>query len=236
MIVLFDIDGTLLLSGGAGRDALARALDRHLPVSGAMDGISCAGKTDLVIVEEATRAAVGRLPGAALVRRILATYVELLPGELERSTNFRLMPGVPEVLHTLRRRRHTALAVATGNIEAGARAKLDRARLGALLPRGGYGDHRRDRVDILRAAIAVAGDGGPPASREVSAVVVGDTTRDVEAAHRLGLPAAVIADITTPRGTLEESAPELVMEDLRELLPWTRRLERRRGDAPPRGP
>ena len=132
MIFLFDIDGTLLLSGGSGRVALDRAMDLHLPVTGAMGRISCAGKTDRSIIEEACRNALGRDPGDDLVGRIRDSYTEYLPGELSSHPSFRLMPGVPHVLHALRRRKRTWLAVATGNIEPGARFKLERAGLDQL--------------------------------------------------------------------------------------------------------
>ncbi len=226
MIFLFDIDGTLLLSGGAGRDALARAMDRLLPVTGAMDTIVCAGKTDLSIVEEACQAAMGTVPEGPLVQRVLDTYMELLPEELESNPSFRLMPGIPDTIHALRRRKNSWLAVGTGNIEAGARVKLRRARLDELFPVGGYGDGCRDRVDILKRALAavreLAGEQDPG-----PAIVIGDTVRDIEAAHRLGLPVAVLGGITTSIEDLEEAGADLIMEDMEELLPWSRRLAAR---------
>ena len=223
MIFLFDIDGTLLLSGGAGRDALARAMDRLLPVAGAMDTVVCAGKTDLAIVEEACRAALGRIPDDSVIQQVLDTYIELLPVELERNPSFRLMPGIPDTLHALRRRKNSWLAVGTGNIEAGARIKLRRAGLDKVFPVGGYGDGCRHRIDILNRALgavkerAGALDPGP-------AIVIGDTVRDIEAAHQLGLPVAVLGGITTSIDDLAEAGADHIMEDMEELLPWSRKL------------
>ncbi len=229
MIFLFDIDGTLLLSGGSGRAALDRAMDEHLPVTGAMDRVSCAGKTDRSIIEEACRKALGHDPDDDLVQRIRDRYTEVLPGELRDNPSFRLMPGVPDVLHALRRRKRTWLAVATGNIEAGARAKLHRARLDHLLPIGGYGSDHRERTGILRDALdAVATDAGRPLTDLGPVIVVGDTVRDIEAAQALDLHAAVLADTTTPIELLEEAQPDVIVEDLRELLPWSHTLRGKR--------
>jgi len=225
LIFLFDIDGTLLLSGGAGRVALQRATDLHLPRKGAMDRVTCAGKTDPLIVEDACRSVLGRLPDAATVDRILASYIEFLPCELETNPSFRLLPGVPQVIHALRRRKDAHLAVATGNIELGARLKLQRAGLDQLLEVGGYGDGCRDRTVLLQHAMdAVARRAGRSLAELGPTIVVGDTVRDIEAARRLDLLVVVLGGTTTPEETLAEAGPDLIVEDLRELLPWSRKL------------
>lgn len=224
MIVLFDIDGTLLLSGGAGRDALDHALDLHLPVKGAMDTVVCAGKTDILIVEEACQRATGSIPDPALVERVLQTYAQRLPAEIERNLNFRLMPGVPQVLDELEARPDTVLAVATGNIEAGADAKLRRAGLRERLPLGGYADGTRHRTEILRRAIRAVrehhGEDWPGPT-----VVVGDTVRDIEAARAVGLFVAVLREMTTSAADLAAAGPDLIVEDLREIVGWLDGLE-----------
>ena len=225
MIFLFDIDGTLLLSGGSGRFALERAMDLHLPAPGAMDRISCAGKTDRGIIEEACARATGEAPDDDLVRRIRDSYTEFLPGELARNLSFRLMPGVPDVLHALRRRKRTWLAIATGNIESGARFKLERAGLDHLFEVGGYGGDHRERTGILGEAMEVtARHAGLPLSEMGPVIVVGDTVRDIEAARALGLHAAVLADTTTAVELLQAAEPDVIVEDLRELLPWSHKL------------
>ena len=228
MIFLLDIDGTLLLSGGAGRIALEQATDLHLPRRGAMDRVTCAGKTDLLILEDACAAVLGHPPGDDLLKAILRSYAEFLPRALEEVTNFRLMPGVPQVIHALRRRSDAHLSVATGNIEIGARLKLERAGLADLLPVGGYADRCRERTDVLiRAMEAAAAAACRPLEELGPTIVVGDTERDVQAARALGLYAAVLADTTTPVEVLMEAEPDLIMEDLRELLPWSRQLKGR---------
>jgi len=236
VIFLFDIDGTLLLSGGAGRIALERATDLHLPRADAMDRVTCAGKTDLLIVEDACRHVLGVDPDDETVDRILTSYAEFLPQELAANPSFRLMPGVPRVLHALRRRKDAHLAVATGNIEFGARLKLQRAGLDHLLPLGGYGDDCRDRTVILRRAMdAVASHAGRPLDELGPTIVIGDTVLDIEAARRLDLHAVVLGGTTTPEATLAEANPDLLVDDLRELLPWSKKLRYRRRKAAPSG-
>ncbi len=225
MIFLFDIDGTLLLSGDAGRRALEIATDRHLPVANTMDVVLCAGRTDPLIVEDACVHALGHSPDEALYERIVRDYLAELPGTLAASTDYRLMPGVPDVVHALRRLEHTWLAVATGNIEAGARLKLAHGGLDALFPVGGFADGIRERSRILRKAVrALQADAGLTEAEMGPVVVVGDTVHDIHAARECGYHAAAIANTTTARDDLVDARPDLLMSDLRELLPWATAL------------
>jgi phosphoglycolate phosphatase len=226
MIFLFDIDGTLLLSGGAGRQALEFATDRHLPVSNTMDVVLCAGRTDPLIVEDACVHALGHAPDQALYDRIVTDYLLELPATLAASEGYHLMPGVPEVIHELNRKEHTWLAVATGNLEAGARLKLAHGDLERLFPVGGFADGVRERSQILRNAVsALEADTGRTEAEMGPVVVVGDTVHDIRAARECGFLIAAIANTTTAHEALEELQPDLLMTDLRDLLAWSAELD-----------
>src|SRR5690606_27473521 len=124
---LFDIDGTLLLSGGAGSRAIERLIRQRYGIAGAMKSVSPAGKTDPLIFVEVLERCLGRRPDRKEVEELLTAYVPLLCEELQRSSGFRLMPRVREVLDEVSALPGAVLGLATGNVRPAARAKLQRA-------------------------------------------------------------------------------------------------------------
>jgi phosphoglycolate phosphatase-like HAD superfamily hydrolase len=219
-LVLFDIDGTLLLSDGAGRRAIHRALREVFGSTGPTD-YHFDGKTDPQIVRELMR-----LDGHSDERidedmqRLLRRYVECLDDEL-RNPAFtpRTLPGVPVLLDELERRRDVILGLLTGNLERGATAKLtavgvdpNRFRVGA------YGsDHelRPELPGIARArtlrhvGVDVPGD---------SIVVIGDTPADLTCGRSLGASAIGVATGRYSTDELSRHAPVAVFEDLSDTL------------------
>jgi phosphoglycolate phosphatase-like HAD superfamily hydrolase len=216
VVYLIDIDGTLLLSGGAGFTALDRAFERLHGVTGAMRTVRPAGKTDPCIVAEGFWTALGREPEPAELDAVLRVYLEHLPGALAEASRFRVLPGAREGLDALTAAGHL-LCVATGNIRAAARLKLGHAALGGYFAAGGYGDDSADRAALVAVAArrAAAHLGRPLASGEV--VVVGDTPRDVRAARDNGFFSVAVASGTVARPELEASAPDRLVTRLDEL-------------------
>jgi phosphoglycolate phosphatase-like HAD superfamily hydrolase len=198
-VVFFDIDGTLIESGGAGARALDRALHEVAGRGGSLAGVRFDGATDIGLL----RHALGR-PGQELPQELVAAvfdrYVENLPSELAASPRYRLLPGVERLLQALKSR-GAALGLCTGNVVGGARAKLARGGLWEHFSFGGYGSDAEERADIVRAALRRAGEA---VGREVppgEALVVGDTPRDAVAARAAGVPCLGVA---TGRFTVEE--------------------------------
>jgi phosphoglycolate phosphatase-like HAD superfamily hydrolase len=203
-VLLFDIDGTLVHAGGAGRRALERALRAHLgELNGAVTELRLDGMTDRLIVREAM-VALGREFEEAACDRILASYVEYLRVEIA-SPGYRVLPGIGELLPALRRR-GALVGLCTGNVEDGARVKLGRGGIDAFFDWGagavaGFGGDGEARERIVEAALARAGRRLGRAVRPAEVLVVGDTPRDVEAARRAGVP---VLGVATGRYGVEE--------------------------------
>jgi phosphoglycolate phosphatase len=193
-VLLFDIDGTLVATAGAGRLALERAFAELAQVANALEQVILDGATDVAIVREALVRA-GREANPALIDRLLARYTALLPTYLAAAESYRLLDGVAEILEGLTRAGRV-FGLCTGNIVEGARHKLARGGIwrhfeGGFL--GGFGSDAEPREDIARMALqrAAAHLGGALDPRE--ALVIGDTPRDVRAAQMVGVPVLAVA-------------------------------------------
>ena len=116
-LLLFDIDGTLVLTGGAGLRALNRAFCQVVGIVNALDGIRLHGKTDPAIIREIFNAR-GALQHADSYDQILAAYVEFLPAEVQQSESYRVLPGILRFLQDFQGRSDLAFGLATGNVEA----------------------------------------------------------------------------------------------------------------------
>ncbi len=195
-LVLFDIDGTLLSSDGAGRRAIHAALLAEMGAAGPMEGYRLDGKTDPQIVRELLTAAGHPQAGSAEhVDRVCRRYVSLLSGELEVSAGkSRTYPGVPELLDLLERRDDAVLGLLTGNLAEGAALKLKAVGLDPGRFRvGAYGSDAAERARL--PAIAV-GRAAPLLGRVVSGpdlVIIGDTPADVTCGASLGARAIGVA-------------------------------------------
>ena len=216
VLVLFDIDGTLVRAGDpAHHDAFDAALVAVFGVDATIAGVPLAGRLDHQIARDALRAAgvddeaidAGL---ADLVAHLGAGYAEVVaPGaRVERR-----LPGVPATLEHLRDT-GVALGVVTGNAEPVGRAKLAAAGIDHLLPFGGWGDHPVDRAGLVEVARAAAeahhGRTFPPASTWV----VGDTTLDVAAARGAGARALAVPTGPITRDVLAAAGPDVLLDDL----------------------
>ena len=215
MLYLFDIDGTLLLSGGAGARALERAFAARHGIDGAMAEVHLGGKTDPNIVEEVFVARLGRRPTAAEIDEVLELYLEFLRAELADAPSFRLMPAVVETLDHLAAQPGVRIGLATGNIKKGAQAKLERAGLWHRFELGGFACDHRDRDRLVARAIERAG-----ATVADEVVVVGDTPFDIAAARACGARVIAVATGSVAKDALAACAPDAVFDTLAELPAW----------------
>lgn len=222
MLLLFDIDGTLLIGAAdAHRDAIHEALRVvHGVRAPERRGIEVAGRTDADIARNLLVHA-----GVSAVRidehaddvRFAAceAYARLCPDDLSAHVS----PGMVDLLERLAERDDTVLALVTGNFEPIARVKLRRAGLGRFFAsgQGGFGSDHEDRSMLPAIARRRAGDGnGSPWPRARTAVI-GDTPRDIACAHADGVRVAAIA--TGPYGPDELREADAVARDVRELGP-----------------
>jgi phosphoglycolate phosphatase len=191
-VVLFDIDGTLLTTGGAGARAWARAFRERFGVDADIERYSQSGQTDPDVARETFTGVLGRPPTEAELAQLIMAYVRHLPAEVADSHGYRVMPGAEGLLERLARR-GSLCGLVTGNIEGAARIKLERSHLNRYFPFGGYGSDAADRAEVTRAAIARAAMLHGHDLQVAEIVVVGDTPRDVEAAHAVGALSVAVA-------------------------------------------
>lgn len=217
-ILLFDIDGTLLDAHGAGRRAMEAGFGA---ITGRADGLASvrfAGMTDPSIVRAGLRAA-GLPAEDQAIAEVLEAYLERLPAELLARPP-RVLEGVVTVLDAVAGR--AAVGVGTGNVEAGARAKLDAVGLWPRFGFGGFGSDHEDRAELLRvgAQRGAAVLGQTMASCRI--VVVGDTPRDVAAARAIGAECLAVATSYYDQGALREAGASQAVDDLTapEALRW----------------
>lgn len=217
-IALFDIDGTLVLSGGAGRRAMVRAFDEIFAIPDALRDVSFAGRTDAWILADAARRS-GVAAGAPDAERFRDRYLahlvsELtLPGEGVKG----LLPGVRPLLDALAGRDDVFLALLSGNFELGARVKLEYFGLWHYFRCGAFGDRALDRSHLVDEALArVHACGGPRVPVE-DVVVVGDTPLDVACAASAGARSVAVATGGYDERTLEAAGADVVLPDFSDL-------------------
>jgi phosphoglycolate phosphatase-like HAD superfamily hydrolase len=213
VLYLFDIDGTLLQCAGSGREAFDAVFAERHAVAGASEGIRYGGKTDPAIVEEIYRARLGRPPTAGETAAFLDAYLPRLR-RLLADRGVRVLAGVEGALAYLKARPDVVLGVATGNVRAGADAKLAAAGLAHWFELGGYGCDSHLRAELVTAAIERGRARGPV--REV--VVVGDTIHDIAAARAAGATACAVATGVDPAEALAEA--DAVLASMSELPAW----------------
>lgn len=213
ILYLFDIDGTLLHARRSGSRAFEQVFAERHGVTGACEGIAFGGKTDPALVDEIFAARLGRRATADEHAAFLAAYLPLLEAELARG-GIEVIAGVAEALAWLATRDDVIVGVATGNVRAGAEAKLARAGLAAHFGFGGYGCDSHLRAELVGAAIARGRARGP-----VDAVVViGDTVHDIAAARACGAIACAVSTGSDPASAL--AGADVVFASLAELPAW----------------
>jgi phosphoglycolate phosphatase-like HAD superfamily hydrolase len=216
-LLLFDIDGTLVLTGGAGLRAMTRACQDILGHADALDGIPVAGRTDCIILHD-TLARLGRQLDQELFHQLRDRYVTYLRDEITqpgRGFNGAL-PGVPDLLDTLHPREDVFLALLTGNFEAGARIKLERFDLWRYFRCGAYGDDAADRNHLVPVAVERAAACGVPPITAADVLVVGDTPHDVACAKAAGATAVGVATGGYTADELRACGATIVFDTLRD--------------------
>ena len=216
-LVLFDIDGTLVLTGGAGLRAMNRAFEETVGSREALDGIPVAGRTDWIILHDALRR-VDRDLDEHLFATLRDRYLAYLREEIELPGHGikAIMPGVRALLDELHARNDVFLGLLTGNFEAGARIKLEHFDLWRYFPCGAFGDDAADRNVLVPFALTRARACGVPELPPHDIIVVGDTPHDVACAVAVGaLPVGVATGSFTVE-QLRESGAAIVFEDLRD--------------------
>lgn len=198
--VLFDIDGTLLVTGGAGGVAWQRAFAELYGVEANVAERTDAGMTDPEIAAIVFRAAVGREGTPEERARAIGCYLKHLPDAVAESVGYRVMPGIEELLDRLIDSGHL-IGLVTGNVEAAAHIKLARAGLNRFFSFGGYGSDSADRTEVTKAALERGSLVSGGALAGGTCIAVGDTPRDVVAGHGAGIR---VVGVATGRYSVDE--------------------------------
>jgi phosphoglycolate phosphatase-like HAD superfamily hydrolase len=222
-LILFDIDGTLIDSGGAGIRALNLAFEEMTGRTEGLAGIDCAGKTDLSIIREALgRAGIDIRDGEIL--RFAEKYVRHLETTIHQAQGH-LKPGVVELLELLANDSDMGLGLLTGNLHRGARIKLGRYGVDSYFPVGAFGDDAEDRDLLLPIAAERYIKHSGISVEYTDCVVIGDTPRDVSCAVAFGAPCIAVATGTYSFDSLTQTDAALVLPDLSDgelVMNWIR--------------
>ena len=215
-ILLFDIDGTLLLSGRAGYRALTRAFEELFGVKRGFDGVPVAGMTDELILTDALCRA-GVVASTVDRERFHRRYCELFAEEIHfPGPRKGLMPGVSMLLDRLSRVDEVRCGLVTGNFAHPARIKLEHFGLWRFFHFGAYGDDAPRRDELVSIAIARAERGGVTVEAAHHVVVLGDTPMDVRCAVAAGARSVAVATGAYDEAALRGTKADAVVSDFRE--------------------
>jgi phosphoglycolate phosphatase-like HAD superfamily hydrolase len=222
-VYLFDIDGTLVSTGGAGKAAIESALLAEFELPGLRGQVPYSGRTDRAIVRDLFRMhALEDSP--ANWEKLRAGYLSRLPVCLTSHPG-RVLPGIASLLDQLGARCDVAVGLLTGNIRDGARLKLGHFDLFRHFGFGGFGDLHLDRDDVAREALRAmhAHCQGPARVEEIW--VIGDTPLDIRCARTIGARVLAVATGLHRREELEAARPDLVLDDLADPAPLLNLLD-----------
>jgi len=210
-VCLFDIDGTLLASGGAGKAAIETALAEEFCVEVTVR-VPYSGRTDRAIVRDLFHHH-GVEDNPANLKKLLHGYLQRLPDCLSRHQGM-IMPGIASLLEHLASQEKVSLGLLTGNVRAGARAKLGHFKLDHYFAFGGYGDHHLDRDDVAREALEEVHRHHNGCVVRDRIWVIGDTPLDIRCARTIGVRVAAVATGWHSLAELEAEKPDLLFADL----------------------
>jgi phosphoglycolate phosphatase len=210
-LVLFDIDGTLIDSGGAGVRSLDLALKYLFSIENGFQGISMAGKTDTQIIKEGIIK--HGLSANGTIDAVIKAYLNYLRIEINNDRKH-VKPGIYEVLEELKPLQDLGLGLLTGNIEQGARIKLEPFRLNEYFPAGAFGSDDEDRNNLLPIALKRFEELFQQKIEPDDCMIVGDTPRDVECAHIYGAMCIGVATGPYSYEDLIEAGADYVVQNL----------------------
>jgi phosphoglycolate phosphatase-like HAD superfamily hydrolase len=223
-LLLWDIDGTLINSGAAGHYAIARATAERFGGSGDLEGVEIAGRTDTSIAHQVLEK-YGEPVTDESVSEFLNLYLRLLAEELPRREG-RVLPGVLELLQRSASQPDSTLGLLTGNLERGAKLKLEHYRIWHFFGFGAFADDHKDRNELGAFALSRALEGTGidfPASQ---VDVIGDTGHDIACGKAIGARTVAVATGSWPKERLAPYNPDFLFDDLSnvdevmEALAW----------------
>jgi phosphoglycolate phosphatase len=216
--ILFDIDGTLINSGGAGAVSWRRAFEDLYGIPADIGKFTDAGMTDPEVARLTFKGMIGHEPSLEELAQLMAKRLEHLPRAVAESKGYKVLPGVKELLPQLRDAGYL-LGLTTGGVEEAARMKLERGGLNEYFTFGGYGSDSPDRVELTKVAVERAETiVGRDLERD-EVLDIGDTPLDITAAHAANTVAVGVATGHYSKEQLAEAGADHVLGTLEEELP-----------------
>ena len=213
-LLLFDIDGTILLTRGQGRRLIEELLSTLCGRPITTEHVAFSGKTDPQIVQEILlKNGLSKQDAAAFVPQALAIYLEKAH-EAIAPQHIDVLPGVPALIEHLAARDDVQLALLTGNHQVTAYLKLEAAGLAQYFPFGAFGSDHADRYELPPVAVhrAFTHTGHTYAGKDV--VIIGDSEHDVRCGRGIGAFSVAVCTGFTERATLAAETPDLLLDDL----------------------
>lgn len=221
-LLLFDIDGTLIYSGGAGKRAFVEALREGCGIEDDMRDIPFSGKTDPLIIREIfTKHRIE--PSAGHFAVFLERYLVWLE-RLIADPRGRVFPGMREILERCYDDPSVTLGLLTGNIQRGAQIKLAHYQLYHYFSFGAFGDDHEDRNELARIAHERGNQRRGQRFAPEQVFVIGDTPRDIACARAIGARSVAVATGTYTVDALRECAPDHLFESFAETGPFFDRV------------
>jgi len=216
--ILFDIDGTLLTTGGAGAVAWRRAFEELHGTPLDIREVTESGMTDPEVGRVALRNILGRDPDGRELATAMAHYLRRLHAAVEESDGYRVMPGIESLLERLVDDGRL-LGLTTGNVEAAAHIKLSRAGLNRFFSFGGYGSDSNERAALTSRALERGRFVSGGSLTEPACISVGDTPRDVAAGHGAGIEVVGVATGNFSVEELGDAGADYVLETVENGFP-----------------
>jgi beta-phosphoglucomutase-like phosphatase (HAD superfamily) len=216
--VLFDIDGTLITTGGAGGEAWKRAFVELYGNPLDIRDVTESGMTDPEVGRVALRNILGRDPDRRELATAMGRYLRHLSAAVDEADGYRVMPGIEELLERLVDDGHL-LGLTTGNVEAAAHIKIARAGLNRFFSFGGYGSDSNERAELTRHALQRGKLVSGGVLAESACIAVGDTPRDVAAGHGAGIEVVGVATGNFTVDQLREAGADHVVPTVADSFP-----------------
>ncbi len=213
-VLLFDIDGTLITTGGVGRRAISGAVEELYGRGDAFMGFTFDGMTDRRIVREGLKA-IGHHATEADIAKVLAAYLAHLEREVAEAdpARYRVHPGMREAIDAAHARGF-AVGLGTGNIRDGARLKLGKVQLFERFTFGGFGDDHEERDKLIRTGAERGAAQLGLALEEAQVIVIGDTPKDIAAAHAIGAKCLAVGTGSWKAHELRQHKADWAFDDL----------------------
>lgn len=217
-LVIFDIDGTLLYTGGAGRIAFERAFQELFGIPEVWQNLVPDGKTDPAIIDEIVCRTLKRPLTPEEYKKLERRYHDFFEEEIVNPPSFRVLPGVTALLERLSREQKIILGIATGNFEQAAWSKLKRGNIHTFFRFGGFASDHANRVELTRFALERGRKLHQTDIPGERIFLIGDTQHDIHAGKTLGVRTIGVATGKTGvKEFKEKHKADFALEDLSDL-------------------